>query len=281
MILEFTIKNFRSIKEETTFSMVAEPSKARSSNIFEVELPKQDKIRVLTTAAIYGPNASGKSNVLRAFFLLINFINSNRFSGIKLTAGDSIKHFDPFLFDQNIVNSPTELSLVFIGPDNIKHRLFVSFNQKQIVKEELSYFPNGKETILYERPVRKDENELIHYGKLGSTLNNKEIPVFHNQLLLSKFGEDIPNTILTNIFVYFNKYDVLNTHNFNHKNEFGKQIDQHFLEDEKFRDQLSNLIKMCDFKINSIVINPTSKVRPELDENEVEDNNSKNVVKSQ
>jgi len=64
MILEFSVTNFRSIREKQTFSMLAYSSQSKLDNTFEVELANGGKIRLVKTAGIYGANSFGKSNLL-------------------------------------------------------------------------------------------------------------------------------------------------------------------------------------------------------------------------
>ena len=64
MIIEFSVKNYRSIKEMQTLSMVAAPIKSKypeldTNNVIKVS----DKLSLLKSAAIYGANGSGKSNI--------------------------------------------------------------------------------------------------------------------------------------------------------------------------------------------------------------------------
>ena len=68
MVIDFKIKNFRSIKEETVLSLEASGSKGKSDNVFEMETLNGKKFRLLKTAVIYGANASGKSNIILCQF---------------------------------------------------------------------------------------------------------------------------------------------------------------------------------------------------------------------
>mgnify|MGYP006305914023 CR=1 FL=1 len=69
MIIDFTLKNFKSFKDEQTLSMLAMNSKdEHPGNVFTS--PKEKKISLLKTAVIYGANASGKSNLIRAMKVL-------------------------------------------------------------------------------------------------------------------------------------------------------------------------------------------------------------------
>ena len=63
MILNLTLKNYRSYKDEVVYTLEASSSKAKEFNYFE-----REDFKVLKTSLMYGPNASGKSNIVRLFF---------------------------------------------------------------------------------------------------------------------------------------------------------------------------------------------------------------------
>ena len=66
MLIEFSVENYRSIQERQTLSMVASEDEAMlDSNTFPTP-NSRDELRLITSAVIYGANASGKSNLLRA-----------------------------------------------------------------------------------------------------------------------------------------------------------------------------------------------------------------------
>jgi len=71
MLVEFSVENYRSIQEKQTLSMVAaEDETMLNSNTFC--MPNNDDLRLVTSAVIYGSNASGKSNLIKAIFTLRN-----------------------------------------------------------------------------------------------------------------------------------------------------------------------------------------------------------------
>ena len=127
MILEFAVENFRSIKNRQVFSLIAESSKIKGENVFEVSLPNGGSVRLLKTALIYGANASGKSNFIKALGNLIQMI-SRRISG----AGRPIRSYNPFLFSTNTVAEPTVFELTFVF-EEVKYRYKVAFNLTQIL----------------------------------------------------------------------------------------------------------------------------------------------------
>ena len=71
MLIQFSVGNFRSFKERATLSMVAANTNARDPLINQNNTIKvDDNLTLLTSTAIYGANASGKSNLVRAFYFM-------------------------------------------------------------------------------------------------------------------------------------------------------------------------------------------------------------------
>lgn len=202
MILEFTIQNFRSIKGSQTFSMIAESSKIKSDNVFEVSLPKGDSVRLLKTAMIYGANASGKSNLIRALDSFIQMI-VRRIDG----AGRPVRGYDPFLFATETLNEPTIFEIVFVY-ESIKYKYRVVFNRSYIIEEKLIHFPKGQSNTIFERLGAA--NEISHKIKLSKEFGYKEFEVFNTQLGLNKFGIDTPHDLLSKLYVYFISIEVNN-----------------------------------------------------------------------
>ncbi len=75
MLIEFSVGNFLSFKDTVTFSMLAAPiTEHEESNVFTV-----DKFRLLKSSVIYGANASGKSNFIKAMGFMCRFVaNSSK-----------------------------------------------------------------------------------------------------------------------------------------------------------------------------------------------------------
>lgn len=194
MLLEFAVENFRSIKDRQVFSMIAEPSKAKGENVFEVPLANGGSIRLLKTAVIYGANASGKSNVIKALGYLAKMIRNN-FSG----AGRPIKEYDPFAFADETLNKPTAFELTFLY-NQIKYIYKIAFLSSHIVEEEMICFPKSQSQKVFSRIT--GDSELAHKIKLGKSWGNKMIEVFHNQLAIKKFGLELVHEPLTSIYVF-------------------------------------------------------------------------------
>ncbi len=96
-----------------TFTMVADSSRSKMQNV--AGLDDNSSIKTLKTAVIFGANASGKSNILMALGKLIGYIvDKPRFV-------DRIILYEPFLFDRETANQPSEFELEFLGPDSVRY----------------------------------------------------------------------------------------------------------------------------------------------------------------
>ncbi|MGP8331245.1 MAG: AAA family ATPase [Methanosarcinaceae archaeon] len=142
MLIEFSIENYRSIKEKVTLSLVSSSDKSLDNNLIKTTVLKNDN---LCSAAIYGANASGKTNVLLAF----NFLKELVMTSHKNQKGDKIE-VSPFKLDKNCVSKPSRFEVVFIK-NNIKYIYGVSVTSEKVVDEYLYYYPKGREATIFKR----------------------------------------------------------------------------------------------------------------------------------
>ncbi|MFY7945345.1 MAG: AAA family ATPase, partial [Crocinitomicaceae bacterium] len=91
-------------------------------------------VDLLKSAVIYGANASGKSNLLKAFRALQYLIVES--TNLKLE--DVIPPYEPFKLDPNLKNAPVSIEMDFIAQDGIRYNYIVSYTSKEIQSEELS-----------------------------------------------------------------------------------------------------------------------------------------------
>ena len=259
MILEFSVTNFRSIREKQTFSMLAYGSQSKLDNTFEVELKNGDKIRLIKTAGIYGANASGKSNLIRALSNLQRFITKTS----NIDIDKPIYFYDPFLFNPTNANSQTEFELYFIH-EKLKHRYYIAFNGEAINQETLDYYPNTKKKNIFTRPFKINEKDSnLHIGRLSKDNDYKVYDIFKKLPLLSIFGKaDNYHSQISPIFSYFNNMEIANilafsTSNIYLQNEIAQEIDKR--ENFFMKKQLDKLIKVADTKIEKITFEVSNK----------------------
>jgi len=149
MLIEFSISNYRSFKERVTFSMVAanvvaKDKKLDTSNVFAVD----DNLKLLKSAAIYGANASGKSNLAKALrFMKWFMVNSSK----ETQSTDEIGT-EPFRLSTETKEQASCFELVFLI-NGQKYRYGFKANQERVISEWLFYVPKLRETRLFEREL--------------------------------------------------------------------------------------------------------------------------------
>ena len=97
MLVEFSVKNFASIKNEITFSMVAGSGDENLENTIKSE---KNNEKYLRTTAIYGANASGKTSIGRMLMIIFNFI-SKSFTAFGTSPNESIIKINRMTFFTN------------------------------------------------------------------------------------------------------------------------------------------------------------------------------------
>lgn len=139
MIINFSIQNFGSFKDKQTLSFEA----SKTDHLKDAYVVNVRGMKLLKLALIYGPNASGKTTILKALdFLRDLVLRPNDKKTDKLD-------FEPFLFDSVTPKNNSILSIEFIQKE-IKYSYEVEFIKKAIVREEL-YFYNPRKANLYKR----------------------------------------------------------------------------------------------------------------------------------
>ncbi len=156
MILEFSIANFLSFKDKVTFSMLANATNGLDDNYIVF-----NNLKVLKTTAIYGANASGKTNLFKILTIVISMLRSSNVANI-----NSKLPIVPFKFDKNTINKPSEFEIKFIV-DDVRYVYGFIADTNKIHEEYLYYYPNGRETKIFDRTntnnysfPQKDERSL-------------------------------------------------------------------------------------------------------------------------
>jgi len=220
MIVDITFKNYRSVKEEQVFSLEANSSQLKVHNTF-FPLPENKKLKLVKSVAMYGSNASGKSNLIRIMWTMRNFI----LKSTELKAGDKIpsKYYDPFLLDTDSKNEPIEFKIDFIAFNGKRHRYSVKFNGEGVISEYLGVYNSIRIVKIYER---KDANEFVEFGE--GMINKKEDKrIAKNNLYLSTFS-NTTNAQMRAIYLYFKLIEIWNVIQTQHSSELNRKIQELF-----------------------------------------------------
>jgi AAA15 family ATPase/GTPase len=233
MLLQFTVNNYKSIKDTTTFSM-ATTSKDKG-NSFKVK-----KYELLQSAIVYGANASGKSNFLKALIFMCRIV-LNRDKVILST--DRLPHY-PFKLSTETEDSSSSFEMVFFIKET-KYRYGFELDNSTVYAEWLYADENGKESKLFYRDI--EEGELyVNRLKFKEGLRLK---VSKNQLFLWKCDQE-GGEISASILQWFSRLNMINgMEDGQYVNHAMKQM-----ENEQFKKELIALVKTADIGIEDVLL---------------------------
>ncbi|HOZ55234.1 MAG TPA: ATP-binding protein [Clostridia bacterium] len=174
MLVQFSVKKFKSFKEKQDFSMEAGIGDENLDNIINIDELNE---RVLKTTALYGANASGKTNLIKAFSAAIMMIrlSNNRQPEEKLL------QMEPFAFDENTKKEPCEFEFIFYTNSN-KYVYGFKADKEKVYEEYLYQYLSAKPTRIFERTNCNDYKFLqVDEAKLNAIKSQN----LENKLFLS------------------------------------------------------------------------------------------------
>lgn len=140
MLIEFSVTNFLSFKDKNTFTMIASSDNTLKDNYVEI-----NKEKILKTTAMYGANASGKSNLFKILVIVSNMIKHSNFF-----APNVMLPIIPFKLDKETINKPSEFEIKFLV-DGIRYLYGFKADNKNVYEEYLTYYPNGRPVKIFTR----------------------------------------------------------------------------------------------------------------------------------
>lgn len=178
MILQFSIKNYKTFKEKAVLSLIASNYDKETRENENIYYNEEFGLRLLKSAVIYGANASGKSKLLDAFAFMRKYvINSSKES----QKGDKID-VDPFRLNSETEKESSEFEIIFVYK-KVLYRYGFEVTKKRVISEWLFYKPKTKEIELFYRDNNNFDTHSRSFSK-GKTII-KEGLVRDNALLLS------------------------------------------------------------------------------------------------
>lgn len=198
MLVEFNVQNFRSILYRQTFSLVrGKGDELLRSNTFQLELA--NRLNLLRSAAIYGPNASGKSNFRFALETMQEIV-VNSASTIK--PGELLP-VTPHLLNRNARESPCEFE-VSIVVDGIRYQYGFAASSKRIHEEWMLAYPKGRPQHWFSRTWNEKSN--VYDWDLGNHLTGERQTWLNatreNSLFLSTAAQ-LNSTQLQSVYGWF------------------------------------------------------------------------------
>lgn len=171
MLCQFTVRNFKSIRDAVTFDMQATAISEHEDRIIK----DKDEELYLPVSAVYGPNGGGKSNVLEALHSLVTKVlrplyatSNNEEIAIKMKK----LVIEPFAFDEETRNKPTEFEL-FFRTKMAEYRYELTVKREIIEYERLDRIKldTGRKSALFER----NEDEITLKGAFARLKTSDEL----------------------------------------------------------------------------------------------------------
>lgn len=189
MIINFLVKNFKSINNEINLSFEAVDSEMDRYYTY-----KSNKEKILKIAMIYGANASGKTNILKALYFLVQFIlNSPK-------QKDETIDITPFLFTDNIFpNSYFKIEFLI---DDIKYLYQLELSSEKVINEKLYYY-NPNRALVFDKANFKFGSKIkISKSQKEALFNNT---LYNNSLLSGYLKTNINIKEFDNAIRWFKK----------------------------------------------------------------------------
>jgi AAA15 family ATPase/GTPase len=260
MLIEFSVKNYRSFRDEAVLSMEA----TKSSTLKSVLIPFGG-MQILPSAVIYGKNGGGKSNIIRAFWLAVQFIrNAQRTQHEKASIPVT-----PFALNDYSASEPTKFSFLYTL-DGIRYWYSFSATKEKVYTESLYHAPKGRKTLVFAREGQEfsfteakarrklisqvvAENQL--FFSVACTMNDvdcaKAMMWFREMIYFSRDYSDIPRQLLE----YPNDANILRAiSNYAKAADVGiedmrfeingKQIDEEAASSEEIRAELVQFVRL-------------------------------------
>jgi AAA15 family ATPase/GTPase len=237
MVLEIRLSNFYSIKEEIVLDLRAANIKSKNAKALNNNVFKYDKIDVLKTIAIYGANASGKSNVIKAIrFCNLMILNSHNHN-------ENVSfNFKKFKFS-NFSNKPSVYFIRFVLKE-VEYEYTFTLMQDSIMSESLYYYPKGRITKIFTRDESLGKTKKDKYSIIKRPLDVAE-NTSDKTLYISRASQ-MDRDFAKEIFNYFNNTLVLGYLGLN-----APQIEKLF---GTYKQKLLEALKVADSDIIDIKI---------------------------
>jgi uncharacterized protein len=240
MLIEFTVENFLSFKGSNTLSMVAGALREFPEHAFNYQpvlAARARPIPLLKSIAVYGPNAGGKTNLIKA----IAFMRKMALHSSKDSQANEPTPFTPFLLNPKTQKDPCRMEVVFVKA-NVRYRYGFALDTDRVQEEWLFAAPKGREARLF---VRDDAG--IEFGKGMTRISGLEEKTRDNALFLSvaaQFNQPDAKKILQ----WFSDFQVVMP---DHDTP-GRSIS--FIEDAEQQARLFDFVRLADHSISKMGI---------------------------
>ena len=243
MLVQFTVDNFRSIKDTATLSMVS--GSENEKNVFVAR-----NQRLLRSAVIYGANASGKSNVLRA----LAFMRSLVLNEPKIVQSTDVLPHEPFRLSTETARASSTFEVVFIA-DETKYRYGFEADATMVYAEWLYEDSQGREARLFQR----DTEEAVLSVNRSRFPEGRGLKVLDNSLFLWRCDQN-GGEKSQRVLRWFRNINLLSGMNTSGYLRYTVEQMEHL----EFRDRIMNLVRVADLGIEEIAVEKKQVTEDEI-----------------
>lgn len=242
MLIQFSVKNYRTFKDKASLSLIASNYDKETRETENVIVNSQFNLRLLKSAVVYGANASGKSKLLIALSFMKSFINT---SSKDRQQGDDID-VEAFKLNSETEHAPSEFEVIFIHNDTM-YRYGFEVDTKQVISEWLYYRKKAKEVELFYRDGQNFDTHDRNFSKGKAII--KEGLVRDNALLLSVAAQFNDPTCIE-VLEWFGKLKLLS--GLKEDRSRGYTVNQTTFPDQKRK--ILDLLKAADLGIQDFQV---------------------------
>lgn len=245
MLIEFRVKNFRSLRDEQVLSLVA--SKDRTlQNTHTLNTGLNAVPTLLRSAAVYGANAGGKSNLIKA----LQYMRGVVLESATIIQPGQTYAVQPFRLDSRSANQPTEFEITFIL-DSVRYQYGFAMTPQRIVSEHLLVYKAFKPQRWFERYYDNElDKDIYEFGPgLKGAKSLWEGATRANSLFLSMAAQ-LNSEALRPLFDWFANGLII----FNEQNQLSPQASIQMLKQAEGRKQICDLLTAADISIADIEV---------------------------
>ena len=240
MLIQFSVENYLSIKDKVVLSLLASRDTEHPEHLIW-----DGSKNYLKSAVIYGANASGKSNVLNAFWFMVNYVltshNQQVHKGIERS---------PFKFNKETPTRPSSFEVIFTV-NGIRYAYGFSVTDKAVIEEYLYYYPNGRQALIFERKDTTDFRFTVDIDE-QNTLKDRTSA---NKLYLSvasnwSYAKVIP------VLEWFASCQIITKNSV--ADAYGLEAEQ--LKDDDYRRVIASMLRVADFGIQSLQVRDSAPI---------------------
>lgn len=245
MLIEFRVKNFRSLRDEQVLSLIASTDKTLLDT-HALDTGLKATPHILKSAVVYGANASGKSNLIKA----LQYMRGVVMESAALQPGQTFDRLHPFKLDATSANLPTDFEVSFIL-EGVRYQYGFAMNAQRIVSERLLVYKAFKPQRWFERHFDAESGKDVYeFGpSLKGAKNLWEGATRPNALFLA-VAVQLNSNALRPVFDWFSNRLVI----FNEQSPLSPQFSMQMLKQEARRKAICEFLRAADISIADIEV---------------------------